>query len=278
MGGIYWELSELNSTWDSRIKRADQLISVYPFASQALKFYAGVAVVQEELYAQLQKAQPDTTGATLLDQLDVLVPVTKFPGFLTAIERIAPAPLAQSAAALAQGGSSAWRRVIEEFHRSIENPAADAKDDSGLEWCLAWLFLQPYAEFLAERITARNGETDSVCPVCGAKPIVGVLRPEGNGARKSLVCMLCANEWPFRRVCCPACGEEREPQMAFYSAPEIAHVRVDVCDSCYTYLKSVDLTKTGLAVPIVDELASLPLDLWAGENGYTKLQVNILGI
>jgi FdhE protein len=43
-------------------------------------------------------------------------------------------------------------------------------------------------------------------------------------------------------------------------------------------LKSVDLTKTGLAVPIVDELATLSLDLWARDKGYRKLQMNMLGI
>jgi formate dehydrogenase maturation protein FdhE len=64
--------------------------------------------------------------------------------------------------------------------------------------------------------------------------------------------------------------------MAFYSAPEIAHVRVDVCDTCHTYLKSIDLTKTGLAVAVVDELATIPLDLWAREHGYEKLQINLL--
>ena len=270
----------MNNIWDARIKRANHLVSIYPFASQALKFYAGVAAVQEELYTQLQKAPPDAAGTVggLRDQLNAFVPIRKFHGFLMSIRQIAPPPLAQSAIELAQRGTEAWLHVIEEFLRASASPASYAKDASDLYWCLAWLFLQPYAEFFAGLNPAINGETYSVCPVCGAKPIVGVLRPEGNGARKSLVCMLCASEWPFRRVCCPACGEEREPQMAFYSAPEIAHVRVDVCDSCHTYLKSVDLTKTGLAVPIVDELAALPLDLWAGENGYTKMQVNMLGI
>jgi formate dehydrogenase accessory protein FdhE len=105
--------------------------------------------------------------------------------------------------------------------------------------------------------------TPSSCPLCGCKPVVGVLRSEGDGAKKSLVCMLCAHEWVFRRIYCPACGEEREPQMAYYSAPEIAHVRADVCDTDHTYLKCVDLTKTGLAVAVVDELATIPLDLWA---------------
>jgi FdhE protein len=271
----------LNSTWDARLKRANQLSSIYPFAAQALSFYAGVATVQRQLYTQFEHAPADATSPTgeLRDRLDSFTLLPKFPGFLTAIEQIAPAPLAQNAAALVQRGSAAWLRVIEDFWQSASiGSATDATAASSAEWCLAWLFLQPYAEFLAERCTVHVGGAPSRCPVCGAKPIVGVLRPEGDGARKSLVCMLCAHEWPFRRIWCPACGEEREPQMAFYSAPEIAHVRVDVCDTCRSYLKSVDLSKTGLAVPIVDELASLPLDLWASENGYAKLQVNMLGI
>jgi len=37
------------------------------------------------------------------------------------------------------------------------------------------------------------------------------------------------------------------------------------------------LTRTGLAIPVVDELATIPLDLWAREHGYQKLQMNLLG-
>jgi formate dehydrogenase maturation protein FdhE len=40
----------------------------------------------------------------------------------------------------------------------------------------------------------------------------------------------------------------------------------------------VDLTKNGRAEPLVDELASAPLDLWAREHGYAKLQSNLLGM
>jgi len=43
------------------------------------------------------------------------------------------------------------------------------------------------------------------------------------------------------------------------------------------YLKSIDLTRMGLAVPVVDELATIPLDLWARGHGYAKLQINLLG-
>jgi formate dehydrogenase maturation protein FdhE len=38
------------------------------------------------------------------------------------------------------------------------------------------------------------------------------------------------------------------------------------------------LTRNGLAVPVVDELATVPLNIWAEEHGYAKLQPNLLGM
>jgi len=61
-----------------------------------------------------------------------------------------------------------------------------------------------------------------------------------------------------------------------YTAEDFEHVRVECCDSCQRYLKTVDLTKSGLAEPLVDEIAAVPLDLWAQERGYTKLQSNLM--
>jgi FdhE protein len=55
-------------------------------------------------------------------------------------------------------------------------------------------------------------------------------------------------------------------------------VRVEACESCRCYLKSVDLTVNGLAVPVVDELATVALNLWAEESGYVKLETNLLGL
>jgi formate dehydrogenase maturation protein FdhE len=31
-------------------------------------------------------------------------------------------------------------------------------------------------------------------------------------------------------------------------------------------------------VPIVDEVASAPLDVWAIEHGYTKIELNLVGL
>jgi formate dehydrogenase accessory protein FdhE len=275
-----------DAKWDRRIRRANELASSYPYSAEGLRYYARVATFQKSLYREIQKALSDTPKTSsdrpLRDELDLFLLLPRFPEFLSVIEQIAPEPLAQVSAALAQKGPAAWQHAIEDFwHR--ESELAGAVDDAGpvqsSDRVLAWIFLQPYAEYLADhRETSVVEGTPSTCPFCGGKPAVGVLRSEGDGAKKSLICMLCAHEWAFRRIYCPACGEEREPQMAYYSAPEIAHVRVDVCDTCHTYLKSIDLTKTGLAVAVVDELATTPLDIWAAEHGYEKLQMNLLGI
>ena len=120
--------------------------------------------------------------------------------------------------------------------------------------------------------------TQNTCPRCGEKPVVAVLRPEGEGGKRSLVCSLCSAEWDFRRMLCPACGNEDPHKLPIFSAEQYPQVRVECCDACHLYIKCVDMTKDGLAVPEVDELASLPLDLWAQEHGYTKLQTNLFGL
>jgi formate dehydrogenase maturation protein FdhE len=38
---------------------------------------------------------------------------------------------------------------------------------------------------------------------------------------------------------------------------------------------AVDLSVDAHAVPLVDELAALPLHLWAGEQGYGRMQRNL---
>jgi formate dehydrogenase maturation protein FdhE len=133
---------------------------------------------------------------------------------------------------------------------------------------------QPFAES-----SQKPGEGSGLtCPSCGSKPVVGVLRGEGDGAKRALICSLCALEWPFRRLICANCGEEDKNKLPVYIAAQIDHIRVEACDTCRTYLKSVDVTKDGFAIPQVDEIATVALNLWADEHGYTKIETNVLGM
>jgi FdhE protein len=55
-------------------------------------------------------------------------------------------------------------------------------------------------------------------------------------------------------------------------------MRVLACENCKGYLLIVDLHRDPAAVPEVDELSALPLDIWAIRNGYHKMQPNIVGV
>jgi len=267
-------------TWDARILRAIELASAHPFASEGLRFYECLAGFQKSLYSEIRgtcgPSKVPRTPGTLQQEFDAFLLLPHFAPFLSLIEKIAPSPLSQFAHELGMQGGSSWQEVLTRFW---ETGLRSPENVEPAETLISWTFLQPYAEYLSDHTawTAPVG-TPPICPLCGNKPQAGALRPEGDGGKRSLICALCALEWEYRRIVCPACGEEDVRKLAVYTAEELSHVRVEACDTCHTYIKTVDLTKDGRAVPVVDELATLPLDLWATEHGYVKLQTNILGI
>jgi FdhE protein len=134
------------------------------------------------------------------------------------------------------------------------------------------------AEMLRAYRELRPPEKRRPCLRTHAKAVVAVLRPEGDGGKRYLVCSQCLSEREFRRLVCPSCGEEDPKKLPVYKAEQFPHVRVEACDNCRVYIKCIDMTVDGLAVPEVDEIASITMDLWASEKGYTKLQTNMFGL
>ena len=258
--------------WDRRIERADELAAAYPFAAEALRFYARIASFQRSLYAGL--ASGSGRPGSLRDGLELSILLPWFPPYLSLIADAAPLPLAQSAAELS-AGRDRWEEVLAELWRAREQDAAAL---TAAEALIAWTFLQPYAEHLADHAEPPAARAAPLCPLCSGRPLAGVLRQQGDGASRSLICSLCATEWGYRRIVCPACGEESVDKLPVYVAEQLAHVRVEACDTCRRYIKTIDLTKDGRAVPVVDELAAIPLGLWAAENRYTKVSPNLLGL
>src|SRR5205807_5328005 len=269
-----------NAKWGVRIERARKLAVNYPFASEGLRFYERLTRFHKSAYSQIEAAcgtaKRDRPPAMLRREFDTFLLLPQFAPFLSAITEIAPVPLARFASEFRTRSGSYWQQTLVRFW---EDGSGGQMNSEPFEAILSWLFLRPYTEYLADhtKSTAPKG-TPSLCPLCGGKPQVGALRPEGDGATRSLICSLCATEWEYRRIVCPACGEEDVHKLAIYTAKEFNHVRVEACDSCRSYLKTVDLTKDGHAVPVVDELATIPLDLWAAEHSYQKLRTNVLGL
>jgi FdhE protein len=90
------------------------------------------------------------------------------------------------------------------------------------------------------------------------------------------VCSLCLTEWRFPRAQCAWCGGVGEVE--FYGSELFPHVQTQTCDACQRYLHVIDASKDVEACPDVDEIAALPLDVWAADNGYEKITPNLIGI
>jgi len=254
----------MKASLDDRIARATELARIHPAARDLLSFYRELALFQKPVSGELQ-----SQGGT-----DIRALVRHFPKLLDLVRRIGPAPLAEFGVRHLQGAAEQEQLLLDAWEGGSANHLAGPY--AGRFY--ARVLLQPYAEYLASRGDICVEKAESACPFCNARPVVAVLRGEGDGAKRWLLCSLCATEWQYRRVLCPNCGQENKDQLPIFTAPDFEHVRVEACDSCNTYIKSVDLTRDGHAVPVVDELATVPLNLWADEHGYSKFEANLLGL
>jgi len=257
----------------------------------------------------------DSLPATL-DEIDLGQLLLRWQPFLSLLEARAPGPLAEFAckfkandvAAASAILRAAWPRicgprplgtlrdnsalsplgewvsgegVLSSPRRTGEGVptllAGDLDQGADIERFCAYAFLQPFAEFLADHADMPRPEVRlSTCPYCGSPPLVGALRPEGEGTKRSLICAFCRTEWNYLRIACPACNEQREEKLCVYATAKFEGVRLEACETCKAYIKTVNLTQSGLAVPEVDDLAAVPLDLWADENGFHRATRNLL--
>ena len=127
------------------------------------------------------------------------------------------------------------------------------------------------------RLPARDAWSEPTCPLCGDGPRVSVIIEESGefmrGAPRYLICGRCAVWWVFSRAVCPRCGEHHPDRLALYSNDRWPWARVDSCSNCQSYIKTFDLRQPGAAavVPLIDDLATLTLDFWALEQGFTGI-------
>lgn len=251
-------------SWDRRIARAGELSQKYPASSELLRFYQELARFQKTVYERLS-AMPE-------HDVPALLPF--FPELIKLVRKVGSPALVRTANALSQDADQDRLSLLD----SVWQHQVGTHELASEYAFFAQALLQPYAEFLAGKSRAADEGSPASCPFCGSQPQVAVLRPEGDGAKRFLLCSLCATEWTYRRVICPNCGEENKDHLPIYSAQEFDYVRLDACDTCHTYIKAIDLTKNGNAVPAVDELATVSLNLWAQENNYHKFRPNLFGV
>jgi len=258
--------------WNKQIERADHLAAEASGSKELLTFYAQLLRAQAEIYESLRSRKDWLPSGDLEQDLPVIR--SSLTGLLQTVALHGPASLAFEAQAMLTAESHVITNKLFEYWRNPSDTQFFAKS-----------IVQPYARWLAETSTTPAGRElaggERTCPFCGGLPQLSFLQAKESSSEagnRDLLCATCLFSWEFRRVICANCGEQRPAKLGYFHSPEFDHVRIEACDSCQHYVKGIDLTRLGHAVPLVDEVYSAPLDLWAREHGYKKIELNLVGL
>ena len=274
----------MKSAWSRRRDRARHWLARDSPAEEMLLFYLELLELQEPIYRQALESDWGTaveTGSWFLHP-ERITASSLLPGFRKLLRAVAPATdvLTEVARTLESSSDAKLTALLESFLRRTPLEEIDLGHEAVQLEFFPRAFLEPVAEALREKTSPTEDglRIEGSCPRCGWPPQVGVLRdePEAKG-RRLLVCSLCSAWWRVPRARCPGCGETDPARLGHYVSESVPHVRIDECRTCRAYLKTVDLRKDGMAVPVVEDLASVELDLWSREQGLRKLRRNLLG-
>ncbi|MBA3261056.1 MAG: formate dehydrogenase accessory protein FdhE [Thermoleophilaceae bacterium] len=273
------------SPWAGRRMRAEELRARHPFAAEVLTLYLALLEVQEEAWSAVCESPPHPGELPRWAAARVLPAVVE-------------ATVAEGPAALREAVRS---RIAGADHDGLAGWLAGAELDP-VDRYLARASLAPVLEALGERAGTAcapgpGGDGGLLCPCCGGPPQLSYLAASGESlvsGGRSLLCARCGSSWSCSRSVCPACGETDEARLAVYAErwegpvsgngkghgdarPVFPHLRIAGCSTCSRYLIEIDMERDARAVPEVDELAALPLDLYAADEGLTKVTPNLMG-
>ncbi len=280
-------------TWEQRVQRARELASRERHTDDIMTFYAEVLAWQQAVSGCLADYQRERRLTGHFD-CDYGVVSEQIESLLDLVRRCGSASLAEVGGGI-ESARDCWKEMLFAYWN------AETVTDQTF---FARACLQPYLEVLAEtgtlpsdsellrrrdfRTLCEGSGPQRFCPFCGRKPQVALLSDETDGSdgvaggaeggRRFLICGDCQSIWSFPRVSCVGCEETTPAKLPYYSAAEVANIRIDCCDTCKQYIKTLDLTKDRRLIPTVDELAALTLDLCAEELGYTKILPNLAGL
>jgi formate dehydrogenase accessory protein FdhE len=260
-------IAERTTVFADRGRRARELAERYPFVSEPMRLMAALAVAQETPY-QRAREHPPAAGELVA----------------FAVRESLPAVMDASMSA---GTELLRESVLLRFHEGELQTMVQTWLDGGplaeTDAFIARAAIAPVLEAAPDvaRSLRRATADERTCPVCGGLPQLAVFRDAGDtlvtGPRQ-LICARCAAEWAYPRMTCVSCRETEGAKMPILAdETKLPHLRADACDTCHSYLVTVDVRREPTAVPIVDEIAALPLDLLATERGYTKISRNVMG-
>ena len=123
---------------------------------------------------------------------------------------------------------------------------------------------QHLSALLLDTGTQANGR----CPICGHMPGIAML--EGQGER-FVFCSFCWQKRRVQRLVCACCGSDAHPSLGYFYSEAEPEYRVDTCNQCRAYVKTIDARKLDRPLyPPLEQICTLHLDIKAEEMGFTN--------
>lgn len=173
-----------------------------------------------------------------------------------------------------------FKKAGAEDHEYMVDLSDRLKLQKGVLFFVAENSLQPLYEVYADKLKDYVDQEKwwrSYCPICGSKPVMAELI--GRKRKKFLICSCCGYEWRYKRTRCPFCESDGGKGLKyFFTEKEGRAYRVETCQKCKKYIKTVDTDEINEEViPSVEDISTLYLDVLAQKEGYTR-EVHPLGL
>jgi formate dehydrogenase maturation protein FdhE len=281
------------SPWAASRRRAETLRERHAFVAEVLTLYLALLEVWEQAWLLTRAEEPAELAGWAAERV--------LPMVLAATAESGPKPLVESLPPTADARSAEERRAAGELMAAWLAGA----ELTPVERYLARASLRGPLEALDAGVACAEDPSprgERRCPRCGGPPQLSFRTDTGDNlvsGRRKLQCARCGEAWSYSGSACAYCGETGGARRTVYTerhpvsstpGPRVGrgaggdaadvrfpHVRVEACASCERYLIDIDLGRDPLAVPEVDELAALPLDLYAAERGLSKITPNVMG-
>lgn len=144
---------------------------------------------------------------------------------------------------------------------------------------LAWiLFLisKPYFLWLKESCNTGNiFWQEGRCPVCHSTPSIAFFDKDG---KRQLYCSFCETTGYYNRLGCPVCLNNNALKMNITTLEGEAGFRIDTCDACGSYVKTIEACLLNDLTPGLADIVSLPLDIVAQGKGFRRHSPNPIGM
>jgi FdhE protein len=280
------------ATLRKSLKTIEDYKSANPHYTELLDIMADILILREEYRNSMKDpifcveenliTKKMEGGLPLIDfmgkEYDLTRPKEYFNSLISIAEKRMP-EVAQNIIDIIKSQQFDWEKMIRASfdHKTEETDAQEllagreAEENIDLIDLFTEESLRPELESIAEKygeIIEKSNWSEGYCPICGKEPKIGEIRGEEKGKRY-LFCHQCGFKWYFQRIKCPFCGNEEQHSLAYFEVEGEERYRVDVCNKCRRYIKTVELPKSSEEPNLdVEDIATLHLDMIAYDEGY----------